>query len=197
MQTDANDAIYGGIMSTTLEFDRGLTIALSLVAGIFALRCLLGSLLYVCGMLPGAIGTRCRSVSAQLTPRLARRFAAAALGAMTLAGTAGLGSVHAAVDPATVELPNLDRGRTVPANAAKPATRPANPPASSPGTRIVVRDGDCLWTLAAQRLGSGATDTQIDREWRRWYKLNRTAIGTNPDLVRTGTRLLVPHSSAS
>ncbi|MDX3004389.1 hypothetical protein PWY87_22060 [Kribbella solani] len=58
--------------------------------------------------------------------------------------------------------------------------------------RVVVRDGDSLWSLAARELGTGATDTTIAIRWLDWYAANRQAIGHNPNFLVPGQVLQVP-----
>ena len=85
-----------------------------------------------------------------------------------------------------------------PAPAAPPSallTGPAQP-AGNDG-EVVVRRGDTLWALAADRLGAQAAPSDIDAEWRRWYAANREVIGGDPDLIRPGQRLRVPTPSPS
>ena len=60
---------------------------------------------------------------------------------------------------------------------------------------VTVAPGDCLWHLAARRLGPAASAAQIDAEWRRWYAANRDRVGPDPDLVLAGQRLVVPAST--
>lgn len=55
----------------------------------------------------------------------------------------------------------------------------------------VVRSGDSLWTIAARHLQS-SDSTKIAAEWHRIYNLNKSAIGTNPDLIYPGTTLTLP-----
>ncbi len=57
----------------------------------------------------------------------------------------------------------------------------------------VVR-GDCLWDIAKAHLHAGATDSQIDAEWYRWYAANRSTVGTNPDLILPGQVFTPPPS---
>lgn len=47
---------------------------------------------------------------------------------------------------------------------------------------VVVRPGDTLWDLADQTPA-----------WHRLYTLNRDVIGPDPDLIRPGQRLRLPH----
>lgn len=61
---------------------------------------------------------------------------------------------------------------------------------------IRVRPGDTLWDLADAGLPAGAAPEQVDRRWRRIYRANRDAIGADPDLIRPGQRLLLPHPRA-
>ena len=57
---------------------------------------------------------------------------------------------------------------------------------------VVVRAGDCLWHLAAAGLPADATDQQVTDRWRAIYRLNRTLIGADPDLIQPGQRLVLP-----
>lgn len=57
---------------------------------------------------------------------------------------------------------------------------------------VVVRRGDTLWHIAARHLGEGATDAEIARHWPRWWAANREVIGSDPDLILPGTRLVPP-----
>lgn len=57
---------------------------------------------------------------------------------------------------------------------------------------VVVSPGDCLWTIAAAGLPGGASDASITARWRAIYRLNRTVIGADPDLVVPGQRLVLP-----
>jgi hypothetical protein len=57
---------------------------------------------------------------------------------------------------------------------------------------VVVRRGDTLWSLAARQLGPDASDARVAAQWHRWWHANRTAIGSDPDLLLPGTVLLAP-----
>jgi hypothetical protein len=49
-----------------------------------------------------------------------------------------------------------------------------------------------LWDVAAAHLAPGErTVPTIDRYWRQLYRANQPAIGTDPDLIHPGTRLVV------
>jgi hypothetical protein len=66
------------------------------------------------------------------------------------------------------------------------------PHRSIPDDTYVVRRGDALWDIAARRLGPDATQSDVAREWPRWYAANRTVIGADPNLIRPGERLRPP-----
>jgi hypothetical protein len=54
----------------------------------------------------------------------------------------------------------------------------------------VVRGGDSLWSVAADRLGDDASVAEIAREVSRLWELNRVRIATgDPDLLMVGTQL--------
>jgi nucleoid-associated protein YgaU len=61
--------------------------------------------------------------------------------------------------------------------------------------RVVVREGDSLWALAARELGGGATNEAIAARWPEWYAANRHVIGDDPDLILPGQVLRVPPAS--
>jgi nucleoid-associated protein YgaU len=80
---------------------------------------------------------------------------------------------------------------------AEPLDWPVPPhhPRSLPGDHaetVVVRRGDCLWSLAARSLGSHATAAAVAAAWPRWWAANRAVIGTDPDVLHPGERLRVP-----
>jgi nucleoid-associated protein YgaU len=62
------------------------------------------------------------------------------------------------------------------------------------GRDVLVRAGDSLWGIAADRLGSEATDAQIAQAWPRWWAANRVLVGDDPGLILPGTRLTPPSS---
>jgi nucleoid-associated protein YgaU len=56
-----------------------------------------------------------------------------------------------------------------------------------------VRAGESLWSIARAELGPGASAAEIAAYVRQLWSLNADRIGTgDPDLVRVGTRLLLP-----
>ncbi|QWZ06741.1 LysM peptidoglycan-binding domain-containing protein [Nocardioides panacis] len=57
---------------------------------------------------------------------------------------------------------------------------------------VLVRPGDSLWSIAEGLLPAGAPDPAVDAGWRALHAANRGRIGPDPDLLRPGTRLVVP-----
>jgi hypothetical protein len=54
---------------------------------------------------------------------------------------------------------------------------------------VVVRPGDTLWSISAERLGPNATARQIAIDTERIYALNRDRIGASPHLIFAGQEL--------
>src|SRR5919199_5087498 len=59
-----------------------------------------------------------------------------------------------------------------------------------PTHRVV--PGDCLWSIAQERLGPNATPAQVMNEVEQTYALNRNQIGDDPNLILVGQELLLP-----
>jgi hypothetical protein len=68
-------------------------------------------------------------------------------------------------------------------------TVPVGP--SEDDTRLVVRPGDTLWTIAGDRLQPDASPEQIGYETERIVELNRNLLGSNPDGILPGQELLL------
>jgi nucleoid-associated protein YgaU len=56
----------------------------------------------------------------------------------------------------------------------------------------VVRPGDSLWRLAAERLPEDADNATIAHTWQRLYAANRDVIGPDPDRLEPGQQLARP-----
>ncbi|GAA3683292.1 hypothetical protein GCM10023081_21500 [Arthrobacter ginkgonis] len=143
----------------------------------------------------------------RLSPRSIRRVAAAALGVHLVLAPAAHADApfHAPVPvPAAVPVPavgaeaaagakSTESGDGVPDPRWTPE-RPATPlervlgggrdgaarEAEGAAQEVVVRAGDSLWSVAARSLGGHATAAEIAREWPRWYRANRAAVGETP-----------------
>jgi nucleoid-associated protein YgaU len=60
---------------------------------------------------------------------------------------------------------------------------------------VTVHPGDSLWTIAANRLGPGASQQQIWSEVVAIWRLNAARLGTgDPNLIFPGQRVELPAS---
>jgi hypothetical protein len=87
--------------------------------------------------------------------------------------------------------------RPGPADAPPSSPPPAHgqPTAGGSSGHVTVQPGDCLWLIAARRLGPQASAAQIDAEWPRWYAANEGVVGADPGLIRPGQVLHAPPSA--
>lgn len=74
----------------------------------------------------------------------------------------------------------------------RPADRSRHQPNARTPTRVVVRRGDSLWTIAAKELGPGASNATIAKRWPDWYAANVRVVGDDPDLLLPGQVLRTP-----
>lgn len=70
------------------------------------------------------------------------------------------------------------------ARASALASNNATTNNNSSNTYIVQR-GDCLWNIAKACTGNG-------NDWRQLYELNKSVIGSNPNLIKPGQVLTLP-----
>ena len=129
-----------------------------------------------------------------------------AAGGPRTASPTGTGTGTTVADPAarsgtgTPPVPTVGSGTGTPpvptpgsgSGAAAPGAASGTRPVIGPGTDVVVRSGDTLWTLAAEQLGPLATDLEIAEQWPRWFQLNRAVIGDDPSLLLPGQILRAP-----
>ena len=157
---------------------------------------------------PGKVGRFAAEVAVRLVPATIRRTAQFALGLALAAGPVAIASSASAAPLATGVVATVGHSDTGSDVMVLPDVgRPAwNVSASTTvgsraegagshrrqATTVVVRPGDCLWTIAATALGSIASNAEIAAEWPRWYAANRHVIGADPDLLLPGTRLRTP-----
>jgi LysM repeat protein len=119
-----------------------------------------------------------------------------------------------AVDPETaaqvIEIKKQNPQQAAPAPVAVPAARPSSPPTLSPATSLspspmtaqsgsaargtFVRDPNRVHTVV-----SGDTLSKLARtfygnmyKWPLIWEANRKVIGSNPDLIKPGQRLVIP-----
>jgi hypothetical protein len=107
--------------------------------------------------------------------------------------TAGLAAPAGATGGAPTG-PEVLRGLRLPERIgvahAPPAPRPAAAVPAAPDR--VVRPGDTLWSLTAERLGPDATPARIAAAWPRLYAANRDVIGPDPAHIEPGQHLTLP-----
>ena len=137
-------------------------------------------LITLAALVEAASDGRVRATSWVATPPAVRRALLAGLGIL-LAGAAP-GPVSAAI-----AVPSSHR----PEPLALPV--PGRPEGRAPARALTVRAGDTLWTLAAARLPQGSDDAVVLAAVQRWYARNHRVIGSDPDLLIPGQRLVVPH----
>jgi nucleoid-associated protein YgaU len=162
--------------------------------------------------LRGRLGTGCTAVLRRTAPAAVRRAVAVALGvgvalgAAAPAGAAAPPRPAAASSPAPASSPGPAQALDWPAPAPDtqaldwpvapvPGTAAAGPDRPAPtgvGASVVVRRGDSLWRLAADRLPADATDADVAAAWPAWWSANRAVLGDDPDLLHPGQRLVVP-----
>jgi resuscitation-promoting factor RpfA len=160
-------------------------------------------------LVPGRLGRLGRAVAERVTPAVLRRIVVTAAGtsillnpvtAMAAPSTGGspaprststvLPALGWPTDPNPVTAPEAVTDPTPATSTVRRSSTGTEPAAN--GDRVTVRPGDSLWSLAAGRLGATPSAAHIQAEWPRWYAVNRRVIGSDPNLLRPGTTLLVP-----
>ncbi len=150
--------------------------------------------------LPGRCGHVAHAVAARTVPPAMRRLLALGLGlaVVTSAGSAAASATelaqaprgaHSAVD-LDWPLGVAPAATTEPAGTTTPAAR--STVSSLVGSMVVVRPGDCLWSIAAGHAPAGAGNAAIAAAWPRWYAANRAVIGADPNLLLPGQHLSPP-----
>jgi hypothetical protein len=155
-----------------------------------------------------------------ITPSLVRSLLGSACGAAVLVAptTAHAALAH---DTGHAQTQDCSRRSCSDALAGLPVPdrpwgAPVAPRTTPPHSELVlVRPGDSLWAIAARHLAaqhpaaqpvaaqgrasrrpagptSPPSHAAIAAAWPRWFDLNRTRLGDDPDLIHPGTRLVVP-----
>ena len=131
-------------------------------------------------------------VEPRSTVRLTEQTPAAPAQSIGRTGASNPHTTAAGRAPATDD-PGVVRRRVAvpdrPASGA--ATRYTDLRSGVPG-RVVVKDGDSLWGLAARELGPRASAAAVAARWPQWYAANRQVIGSDPDLLLPGQVLHIP-----
>ena len=101
-----------------------------------------------------------------------------------------------ALGPAAAVSTHRGSGVADPVGAAGQQTLPvpARPldPAGGGTTTVVVRPGDTLWSLAEHRLPASSSTAEVVDLVARLHRRNSAVIGSDPDLIRPGQRLVSP-----
>jgi len=77
-----------------------------------------------------------------------------------------------------------------------PQPIPTDPTTEPTPDHHVVEVGDSLWIIACrtlrQRSGTEPSNLAIDTYWRTIYAANQAVVGTDPNLIYPGQRLVLP-----
>ncbi len=111
-----------------------------------------------------------------------------------LAGLRGPGGPTARLTSSLIGLPlpdraeDADRADDAGRVRARPSSLPVTEPRPPGRAEVLVRPGDCLWSIA-ERLATGS----VDATWRALLRANGDRLD-DPDLIRPGQRLVLPPS---
>lgn len=94
----------------------------------------------------------------------------------------GVLKITAAPTPAK---PSPAPAHVTPKPVSHPAPRPAPKPKAPVATRYTVKSGDSLSAIAQRFYGN--------MNWQKIYAANRSVVGGNPNLIRPGEVLTIPH----
>jgi nucleoid-associated protein YgaU len=152
---------------------------------------------------PGVLGAASSVLVRLVLPAAARRSVAGllglSLGVAPLLGTAILPSAAWAAGPtatANSAVPDWPAAAAPPAVPDWPTAGRKAGDSPAPSSAHVVLRGDCLWDIAADRLGQGRpwapTDGEVARAVHAWWSANVPVIGPDPDLLQPGQVLTPP-----
>lgn len=187
------------VRSGVATFDDALSLALAAVGWVSVAWLGAVALAVALSASGGRIGGLARRSARCIAPAAVHRAVIAAIGLsisalpaapVATATSAALSSAAVRSVPDTAgsadSLPTI--GRPV---SAEPQPRERHLQ-STIRTKIVVKQGDSLWTIAERALGHDATPKSVAETWPRWFAANRDEIGPNPDQIRPGMRLVAP-----
>jgi nucleoid-associated protein YgaU len=75
-----------------------------------------------------------------------------------------------------------------------PHANPTDGGATDSGA-VVVEAGDTLWAIAARHLAPHSSAATVTAAWHSWYAANRSTIGSDPNVIQPGQRLVVPNAA--
>jgi hypothetical protein len=151
--------------------------------------------LALCGLAVGGVGVAVPATAAPPDPSPAADRATASA---TLDGLPVPDRVEGGAPSATSPLPSASRRAAAVAEVRSTGgTRTLSATAEPPAWAVHrVVAGDSLWSIAAT-LHPPVDASEIDRTWRRIYRTNRSAVGSNPHLLLPGTTLRIPEPSTT
>jgi hypothetical protein len=117
-----------------------------------------------------------------------RRLVLVACGLAVLATASPATADQTAGSPPTPDPAHALSGLPYPDRAS---VGPAPPRPESTAT-VRVRPDDTLWGIARRQLPADARPGAIDQQWRAIWRANRSAIGSDPDLILPGSALRLP-----
>jgi hypothetical protein len=172
-----------------------LTLAL-LACWLLAVWALFALSVVAASAVPGRVGACAGRTAQAVLPSSVRRAVAAAVG-LSIAfspvpvGAATPGPVAAGPVAASPVAASPEISAPGPVWPTDTAGAPVTP---GPAAQVVVAPGDCLWVIAARRLGANPSAARIATEWPRWYQVNRDLIGSDPAVLRPGAVLIAPRT---
>jgi hypothetical protein len=211
---DSIDAAWVTARAGSTGIDDLVGLVASVLAGAVLGWMGLLTVLTAAARIPGLAGRAAANTAVRIAPSVVTGLVRAGVGLTVVAAPAMVTMPAAAAgvpvaahdaedseDLATAALPGVGRPGDAPVRAefvaATNSQQPDSPKDGRPGhatttDAVVVRPGDCLWTIAARAIGPSATDAEIAATWPRWYARNRGVVGADPDLLIPGTVLRPP-----
>ncbi|MDP1743339.1 MAG: LysM peptidoglycan-binding domain-containing protein [Candidatus Amesbacteria bacterium] len=84
----------------------------------------------------------------------------------------------------TAKNPSVNDQANVSSSATEAAKLTTETTVTAGVNEYVVKAGDSLWKIAEQETGSGYN-------WTKLYELNKSTLGKNPNLIYSGTKLVL------
>ncbi|MDY2941380.1 MAG: LysM domain-containing protein [Varibaculum sp.] len=158
------------------------------VAWILSVAAGIGTLLALWYALAAALaggGRGARQLVARFGPPILRSAAAASLATGILAASSGVPALAESTDTAPATLPASLLLTDLTPGCTPPETPLGHETYSPESETWTVQNGDTLWSIAQQ---TGPAESVLERT-RQIYERNREAIGSDPNLIITGTKL--------
>ena len=174
--------------------DPAVSAAATVLVTLVVLRLLVPHALHLLARSPGQLGHAAGRLVFALRPGILRRLIALVLGLGIPATTAS--ALTSPAMAASIPASRVSAAHTTAAVTAAPHIAPTTSAPAQPAI-YTVRPGDTLWDIARRHLDGRPSDAAIARAWPRWYAANRALIGSDPNLILPGMRLLIPGTRAT